>query len=70
MSKTKSFEKLKCLGNGLALYLNKKALKHLGVYKDSDICLTFNKNKTITISKATYSDTVIEDIIQQFCKLD
>lgn len=69
MGKEKIFERLKCLGNGLAIYLNKKALKHLGAYRDSDICLTFNKNRTITLSKATYSDRVIEDIIQQFYKL-
>lgn len=61
----KQFTKLKPLGNGYCIYLGKKALKHLRVYKESDICLTFNKNGSITISKAKYSDRLIEDIIQQ-----
>lgn len=59
----KVFVKLKSLGNGLGLFMTKRALAHLRVSKNSDICLTFNKNRTITISKATYSDTLIEEII-------
>lgn len=62
---SKTFTKLKPIGNGYCIYLDKKALKHLRAYKDSDICLTFNKNGSITISKAKYSDRLIEDIIQQ-----
>ena len=63
MNKRKYFVKLKALGNGLAIYLDKKALKHLRVCKDSDICLTFNKRRSITISKAAYSDTLIEELV-------
>lgn len=63
----KRFTKLRNIGNGFGVYLNKHALNHLRVYKDSDICLTFNKNGTITLSKAKYSDRLIEDII---CQMD
>ena len=64
MSK-KQFTRLKPLGNGYCIYLKKEHLCHLRAYKDSDICLTLNKNGTITISKAKYSDRIIEDIINQ-----
>lgn len=64
------FFKLKPLGNGLALYFNKKIMKHLRLYKDSDICVTLNKNRTITVSKATYSDRLIEQIVEQLVNLD
>ena len=61
----KEFTKLKRLGNGLCLYLDKRARHHLKIYEDSNVCMTFNKNGTITISKASYSDRLIEDIIKQ-----
>lgn len=63
--RNKKFCKLRKSGNGFGIYLDKESLKHLRVYKDSDICLTFNKNRTITISKATYSDKKIEEIISR-----
>lgn len=62
---SKQFTKLKALGNGLCVYLNKECLEHLKVYKDSDICMTFNDDGTITISKAAYSDSLIETIVQK-----
>ena len=63
MNKRKYFVKLKTLGNGLAIYLNKDMLRHLRICKDSDICLTLNKNRSITVSKASYSDNYIEEIV-------
>lgn len=68
MSK-KQFTKLKKLGNGLCIYINQEALKHLRASENDDICLTFNKNRSITISKAKYSDRLIEEIIAQLDNL-
>lgn len=66
----KKFCRLQKIGNGLGIYLDKESLKHLKVYKDSDICLTLNKRGSITISKAKYSDKLIEDIIANLEFLD